>query len=335
MKLLLIGDPHLKISRLELSKSFLSWIDGVILDKKPDMIINLGDTFDTHAVVRSEILCEYVDHVKRNNHIPYMYIVGNHDMFRPNNSKYHVLKSFKGIINNFTIIDERTDIDDITYVPYIHDFENFPKHTKKVCVAHQTFVGADYGYYRPDVGVDADKISAEIIISGHIHKRQTFGKVVYPGTPFSHDLNDINQEKGVMLFDTDTYQSEFIYSPFPRWRGIKICMSSVESVDELHVNIENSINDVDNWIIDVTGPRAEIMHYLDSKRWLNLQKKHSVRVRPTYTDTNRVERKKISAISMSDIVCEYIDNIYDGVLDKSVLKDAATQLLNNADKNDV
>lgn len=332
MKILFIGDPHLKISKFELSKKFLAWIAEVINQVSPDLVVNLGDTFDTHAVIRSEILYEFRKHVETCP-VPYIYVLGNHDMYKPNDSKYHALQAFN--LDAFTVIDERTDIGDITYVPYIHDFENFPKDTKKICIAHQTFVGADYGYYRPDVGVDADKVAAEIIISGHVHKRQTFGKVHYPGTPFSHDLNDINQEKGVMLFDTETYQSEFLYSPFPRWRGMKIDMANMQSVDDLHTNIESNVNSTDNWVVDVTGPKAEILHYLDSKKWLNLQKKCSIRVRPTYTDTNRVERKKISAIRMSDIVCEYIDNIYSGTLDKSVLKDRAAQLLNNTEKSDV
>jgi DNA repair exonuclease SbcCD nuclease subunit len=254
-------------------------------------------------------------------------------MYKPSDATYHALQAFN--LDAMRVIDERTDIGDITFVPYIHDFQNFPRDTKKICIAHQTFVGADYGYYRPDVGVDADKVDAEIIISGHVHKRQSFGKVHYPGTPFSHDLNDINQEKGVMVFDTETYEMDFIYSPFPRWRGIKLDMSDMQSVDELHTNIENTVTPEDNWVIDVTGPKVEIVSYLDSKKWLNLQKKCSVRMRPTYTDSNRVERKKISAVNMSDIVCEYIDKIYAGTLDKAALKDRAAQVLNNTEETSV
>jgi DNA repair exonuclease SbcCD nuclease subunit len=332
MKILFIGDPHLKISKFDLSRKFLAWIAEVIDQVSPDLVVNLGDTFDTHAVIRSEILAEFRKHVE-SCPVPYIYVLGNHDMYKPSDSTYHALQAFN--LDAMRVIDERTDIDDITFVPYIHDFQNFPRDTQKICIAHQTFVGADYGYYRPDVGVDADKVAAEIIISGHVHKRQSFGKVHYPGTPFSHDLNDINQEKGVMVFDTKTYKMEFIHSPFPRWRGIKLDMSDMQSVDDLHANIENTVNNVDNWVIDVTGPKTEIVSYLDSKKWLNLQKKYSVRVRPTYTDSNRVKRKKISAVNMSDIVCEYIENIYSGTLDKTVLKDRAVQLLNNTDKNNV
>jgi len=330
MKILFIGDPHLKISKFDLSKKFLSWIGSVIKDVNPDLVVNLGDTFDTHAVIRSEILYEFKKHVE-DCPVPYLYLLGNHDMFKPNDSTYHALQSFN--MDAFQVIDKPTDIGNITFVPYIHDFENFPKETKPICIAHQTFVGADYGYYRPDVGVDADKISAEIIISGHVHKRQNFGKVYYPGTPYAMDLSDINQEKGIMVFDTNTYKMEFIHSPFPRWRGIKLDLGESLSIEDVHSTIQTSVDkSKDNWVVDINGPKAEIISYLDSKKLANLQKKHSIRVRPTYTDSNRVEKKKISSLNITDIVSDYIDTIYVGSIEKSVLKDKAAQLLNKTDE---
>src|SRR5210317_745108 len=182
MKILLIGDPHLKITKFNLAQEFLSWVNQVIKDQRPDMVINLGDTFHTHAVIRSEVVTEFKNHVSGVTKlgIPYYYILGNHDCYKPDDSKYHALQPFD--IENFHVIDEVTDVGNMTMVPYIHDFDKFPTQTKSICVAHQQFVGCDYGYYRPDIGVDADKVSADIIISGHIHKRQMFGKVIYPGT---------------------------------------------------------------------------------------------------------------------------------------------------------
>jgi len=335
MKILFIGDMHLKISKFDLSKRFLAWIGTTIKEVQPDLVVNLGDTFDTHAILRSEILYEFKKHVE-DCPVPYIYVLGNHDRFKPNDDTYHALQSFN--IDGFRVIDKPTDIEEISFIPYMHDFVNFPKETKPICIAHQTFVGADYGYYRPDVGVDADKISAEIIISGHIHKKQNFGKVYYPGAPFAHNLGDIDQEKGITIFDTATYKMEFIYSPFPRWRGIKLEISDTLPVNDLHKTIISSIDDnpnKDNWVIDITGPKAEIISYLDSKKWSDLQKKQPIRVRPTYTDNNRVEKKKISSVAISDIVCDYVDTIYTGSLEKTALKDKAVQLLNKTDKSNV
>ena len=77
MKVLFIGDPHLKIGRFDLAVSFLTWLNKLIVEQKPDLVVNLGDTFDTHAVLRSEVLNEFMNHVYQvlRLDIPYVYLV--------------------------------------------------------------------------------------------------------------------------------------------------------------------------------------------------------------------------------------------------------------------
>ena len=106
-KILFIGDPHLKINNFEQSMSFLTWIEKVIDEVNPDIVCNLGDTFDTHAVVRSELISEFKMHVERiTAKRPYWYVLGNHDQYKPKDAKYHALQCFN--INNFTIFDKTT-----------------------------------------------------------------------------------------------------------------------------------------------------------------------------------------------------------------------------------
>ena len=168
MKILVCGDKHLKITRFEKSKAFLEWLNAKITEIKPDLIVALGDDMDTHAVLRSELMSEFrshIDHVMKLK-IPMVYVVGNHDYFKPNDTTYHALQSFKGLYKDFTVVDKHTKLFGMDFVPYIHNIEDFPETSEEICFAHQTFVGADYGYYRPDVGVDADKLKSNIVISG-------------------------------------------------------------------------------------------------------------------------------------------------------------------------
>lgn len=330
MKLLLIGDPHLKISKFQLSCEFLAWVKVIAAEIKPDMVVNLGDTFDTHAVVRSEILSEFRKHVLDITElgIHYRYVLGNHDQYKPNDSKYHALESFKGI-ENFIVVDKpwNSTVENITWVPYIADYKQFPLDTLPIVIAHQTFVGADYGYYRPDVGVDADKVKADMIISGHIHKRQMFGKVVYPGTPFAQGADDVNQQKGLMLFDTETYEYSFIKSPFPSYTGLTYELTQDQNVDTMHASIASQLNGKDMYILDIIGPKAEIIAYMDSKRFKDLKAKNSIRVKPEYIDRQKTLGKQIKVNSISDIVNEYIDQVYDGTLDKGIIKSKAIEIL--------
>jgi DNA repair exonuclease SbcCD nuclease subunit len=326
-KILFIGDPHLKITRFDLAQDFLSWVTGLILELKPDVVINLGDTFDSHAVVRSEIMNIFKKHVAEITEagIPYEYILGNHDMASPTCSKYHALQPFD--MERFRVIDTPThDLTaGISYIPYIHNFHEFPVETQPICIAHQQFVGCDYGYYRPDVGTDADKVNANIIISGHIHKRQQFGKVIYPGTPFAQSVNDVNQEKGVMLFDTDTYACTYYDSPLPRYRGMKFEMAQDFGVPDMHEQIKANLNE-DHWIIDMAGPSAELTAYINSKEMAELKKDYSIRIRTTWTNKTK-EKVSIKATSMNEIINKYVNQVYDGSLDRGIIMDKVLEIL--------
>ena len=334
-RVMFIGDPHLKITRFDLAKQFLTWVNEIVKIHKPDLVVNLGDTFDTHAVVRSEVLTEFLNHVDYVNSlgIEYVYLLGNHDMYKPNDNKYHALKHLKGKMKEFTIIDELIDLHGMTFVPYVHKPEDFPKQTLSICVAHQTFKDADFGDITTKDGVDASSVGgAEIIISGHIHKRQRLvartpggPEVIYCGSPFSQSSSDINQTKGVSIFDTETYAEEFIVCPLPMWKGIKFELSPVFSTDDMHEELMETLNDKDHWVVDITGPKAEILGYLDSKKGRSLTIGRDLKVKPNFTDKEK-RQVRIEATSLSSIVSQYVDQVYGGSIDKELLKVKALEI---------
>jgi DNA repair exonuclease SbcCD nuclease subunit len=280
-------------------------------------------------------MSEFGSHIKRVlEKVPYIYILGNHDMFRPRDATYHALQAFKDVYPNFTVVDSITHREDlgITFVPFQPDHNTFPTKTLPICIAHQTFVGCDFGGYRPDDGVDPDTISAELIISGHIHMKQAFGKVFYPGSPYSQSMKDIGQVKGLSLLDTDTYKIQFLQSPLLSWHSIEVAVSDVKSTVK---SIQDSINQSDNWVVVFTGPRKEIAAVFDSKEWKKLCEKSRISTRTKYVDSNRVERIKIKAHTVTDVVDEYIDRVYSGGIDKTTIKKTMRQLFDNLDKNSV
>lgn len=327
-KILFIGDPHLKITKFDLSKQFLEWLNKTISEVKPDMVVNLGDTFDNHALIRAEILTEFRKHLDFvfNLKIPYYYVLGNHDQFKPNDSTYHALQVFKDSYDGLTIIDKPLKINNVCFVPYIHDHTKFPTDLAEITVAHQTFVGADYGSFRPEAGVDADKLNTQVIVSGHIHKKQTFGKVIYPGSPFATSANDIDQYKSILLFDTESYSQQYINSPFPTWRSIKFIISTSNDINTLNTLLNSELNDSDHWIIDVEGPKQEISAYFKSSQFLNLSRNKHITIKIRPTDKTK-KNKTIKSITVSSIVTDYIDNIYDGQLDKALLKSKALEII--------
>jgi DNA repair exonuclease SbcCD nuclease subunit len=333
MRVLFVGDPHLKINRFDLATRFLGWLNELIAKEKPDLVVNLGDTFDTHAVLRSEVLNEYVKHVYHvlSMDIPYVYLLGNHDMYRPNDSKYHALLPFKGKIDNFHIIDKTQDFMGMTFVPYQYNGANFPRQTLPIVVAHQTFIGADYGPIRATEGVDATSIDGcEVIISGHIHTKSVLGSVLYVGSPFSQSAADVDQVKGITLLDTDTYKTTFSECPLPMWRRLVFTFDQQTGIGHLQQELANTVsNSKDHWVVELEGPKAEIVGYLGSKEYLKVIDGVDVKVKTKFTD-NEKKKVAIEAKSMEHIVSEFVVKVYNGSIDKEELLARAKDILNES-----
>lgn len=340
MKVLILGDMHLKVSNLENGKRFLHWVDEVVAEHNPSMVINLGDAMDTHAILRAEVLSEYGQHVQRicNRPIPdqgsptiYVHVLGNHEFYKPNSSEYHALQSLKGLSDHYYVADtdDAVKMWGFSFIPYHPDPSTFPTEVGEICFAHQTFIGADFGNFRPDLGVDMEQVKADIIISGHIHKGQTVGKVFYPGSPFSQCVDDVDQVKGVYIFDTKTYDKQFIPCPLPRWRSYTAAYVDEHgklSLDNIHVELESTLTPNDYWIVNLSGPRTELTAYLNSKKFVDLRSQFSIRVRVKHTDNGK-DRVQIRAVTAQDAICQYVDKVYDGDIDHELLKKRALAML--------
>lgn len=323
-KILFIGDPHLKITNLDQSIQFLRWVESIASQYKPDLVVNLGDTFHNHAVLRSELLSEFHTHIQ-NIQQQYIYILGNHDMYKPDSAKYHALSTFN--LSNLKLITSPTDIEDISFVPYVPDYKDFPTNLKPITVAHQTFVGCDYGGYKPEYGVDADTLNTDIIISGHIHMRQQFGKVIYPGTPFAQGVNDIDQSKGLLLFDTATFHQEYLESPFPKWKSLRY--DDTPSIDDFHDSLcKNLLSTEDHYVIYITTSKSEFTTYINSKQYKELQTKYNIYIKTTFTETAKKQYTSISESSLDKIMFKYVEDVYKGNISKDTIKNKILEIIN-------
>ena len=329
MKILFVGDPHLRINKFSLAMEFIGWLDKLIEEQRPDLVVNLGDSLDTHAVIRSEVLNELMKHIYRvlDQGIPYVYLKGNHDQYTPKDSRYHAMLSFKGRIENLFIVDAIQDLFGMTFVPFLADNGAFPTETRSICIAHQTFLGADYGAVNAEDGVDPDKVSADVIISGHIHKMHTLGKVQYVGSPFAQDASDVNQIKGITVFDSDTFKRTFFQCPLPSWRSFSFEIGIDGSVEELHYGLSAAMTGTkDHWVVELRGPKAEIVNYLDSDEYGDLNRSVSIKLKTVFTDKHK-QKVSIRASSMDQVVREFVEKVYSGALDKKVLLSRADAIL--------
>lgn len=313
-KIMFIGDPHIRHTHLSEGEKLLSWIESAAEEHKPDLIVNLGDTLDDHAVIRAEVLSLVNSHIRRvvDMKIPMIMLLGNHDMWKPNCSKYHALEVFKGI-RGVTVADSIIQLDSITYIPYLPNPLDWPDIKTDIAVTHNTFVGADYGFKFADDGIPLAQVQGYTVVSGHVHKKQSLneGHVVYPGTPTSITASDANQVKGISFLDTDSMSWTFIESPFPMWRTLDFDLAKSSYLE---------LNETDRWVVKLIGPRAEIKALLESDKILDLKRRTQVVFKTEFTDTLKSNRTQISAPTVYSMAEQYVDKIYSGAIDKYELK---------------
>jgi DNA repair exonuclease SbcCD nuclease subunit len=212
-RLLKVGDPHAKISNLHELHSLFDWIRTTACEKEVDYIVIYGDMFDTHSVIRLEVLEAWYD-IIRSIGTHTILMEGNHDQIgaREFEGQMSAVQSLGKMLSQddiATVMYSPDVIDGIGFVPYTSNEEKFYGWAKdlqaigaKTLCCHQTFQGSqfDSGMYAPD-GFDPEKVPQSQIISGHIHKGQEFGKVWYIGTPRWESAVDAEQEKGVWIVD--------------------------------------------------------------------------------------------------------------------------------------
>jgi len=137
-------------------------------------------------------------------------LVGNHDMVNQgndNDTRNALAVLARQEQSGLNIIQAPVAFGNFGFIPYFHSKQKFVEEANKlteqgakVIIAHAEFNGGKFetGMYIPD-GIAPDDIKADLVISGHIHSRQRFGKITYPGTARWLTSSDKNHEKGLWL----------------------------------------------------------------------------------------------------------------------------------------
>lgn len=197
MKIVVIGDPHIKANNIPEVDLFISKLVDLLKSETPDFIVILGDILNDHEKLNTIALNKAVELFEKCSTISHTFVlVGNHDII--NNSQFltenHWLNPLKKW-PNMNIVDkvihiEREDFN-FTFLPYVPPgrfrdaLDTIPEESWKksdVIFCHQEFKNCKMNTI---TSIEGDTISEDYpyIVSGHIHNRQTIGeKVYYPGS---------------------------------------------------------------------------------------------------------------------------------------------------------
>jgi DNA repair exonuclease SbcCD nuclease subunit len=325
-RILVVGDPHLKISTLETARKFLVWFADVIKTEKPDSTIVMGDLFDTHSVVRVEILWLWAEFMKAHANQRVTCLVGNHDQAAPG-SKEHSLVALSAWAR---IIDEPTEFNGMAFIPYVHTKEAFAEALSKLkskndyLFCHQTFQGAQYenGFYDPN-GFPLELVKDfKQVISGHVHKLQKLGNVFYVGSPYWANFADSGEQKGLWIFDAERGVFEkAIPSPLPKFVSLKF--TEAESIFEYF----KSASPTDNYKVVFLSGRSSVQAVIDSKEFKSLKKAFKITWVPEFTDSVNREVRIAENTSKEGMLEVYVNTLLTTDLDKSRLLSLTKRVL--------
>ena len=255
---------------IETGKYLASLIDEL----KPDLIVNLGDTFDQHTITSYDVdvASEFFKCFRYLN-IPHLVLVGNHEMINADFNAIQILNN----IDNITVISEPTTIDlsllsafnpnsdvvvqsanseiqseKIACMPYreFRDITEFPN--GDFLFSHLDIIGMKIrGDYEMQDGVSVDQLSKyKLVFNGHIHKPSIKGSIINVGSISTHSFSDdMDAVPQCYLFDTQTLNLN-TYKPTicPLFRKVEIT-----TCDEL-VKYLNYLNKDYNYVLQITCP---------------------------------------------------------------------------------
>lgn len=247
MKVLIVGDLHIKKNNTNEKLKLLQWIES--LTKKVDLTVYLGDIFHDHNIIHANIHNLFSNHLQ-NIQSKAIIIEGNHDLWHPRDNTFSSLRSLL-IPEYVEVVSSPINKHGMSFIPYYINKENFPNvGLCRVIFTHNEFKGAHTPYFKFEEGIEGDNIDCDLIISGHIHMGQKLGKVLYTGTPVADGVDDANQDKGVFILNTESGKLEFIESPFP-----KIFLHKVNAADFKNFTVENNGH---KHIIEIIGTKEEV-----------------------------------------------------------------------------
>ena len=231
----------------------------IIKKENPDLIINLGDTFDQHTITSYDIdVASKFFKCFEQFDIPHFVLVGNHEMV---NQNFNAIE----ILNNITVISEPTTIDvndllnvneklKLGFLPYCNykDIIMFPE--ASYLFSHQDIQGATIrGDFKLPDGIEPNtlKDKYKLVFNGHIHKSSILCNVINVGSITTHSFSDDeNSIPQCYIFDTITNDLKIFKSTVcPLFRKFTI----QKDINELYTYI-NSLDTQYKYILHIICP---------------------------------------------------------------------------------
>ena len=223
MKILIFADLHLHnhyrlIVNSETALDNLVYFKEYAIKNNIDTIICAGDFFHTKAKAYAPHVIQARLRLKDwyKSGLTHYMIVGNHDMSNQTNSMNSIIFAFNEyakIIPDYFFFDvEDTRIHLMSYTNKLFPHFILSEEKRNVLIAHLDIIGftLSNGYHSTLGFKKSDLKEFDLVITGHYHKHQKRDNIVYIGSTHQTSFSDCGQDRGFIVFDTDTLEYEFI-----------------------------------------------------------------------------------------------------------------------------
>jgi DNA repair exonuclease SbcCD nuclease subunit len=303
---------------------FYNWLIPTLKEymKPGDKLIILGDVFDNRTSINLKVINFVVKLFEDLSKIIEIHsILGNHDMFAMSDPEINSACTFRNI-NNVYIYEQPTLINfnnkEILLMPWINGkndekaiLEQYKGQDLLLC--HSDLNGCRTQLYptRPHNRhiLDIEDFNGYTkVFSGHIHIQQTINNFTFVGSPYHLDRNDIDNPKGLWIYNTKNEKDIFIENDYsPQFKKIKLIedkdLSNINTDDfnKNFIDLEISKNLIlNNPKLKLTIEKLINKHSPNDVKWID----DIVKETKTYIIKDKSQNK-----SIKDWSTEWVDNL--------------------------
>lgn len=249
----------------------------------------------------------------------FFWFPGNHDLFYKDKRDIHS-SAFGRHIPGVTVVDGITTLDEVTLVPWLvgDEWKSMKDLTSKYVFGHFELPSfyMNAMVQMPDHGElqRSDLTTPDYVFSGHFHKRQHTGNVVYIGNAFPHNYADTwDDDRGMMILEWGGEPKYRSWPDAPKYRTLTLS----KLIDEKDAIMKSKMYLRVNLDIDITYEEANFIKetYIqehDIRDISLIQEKNNIETSSDDTPDSEFE-------SVDQIVTEQLLNIESETIDSKML----------------
>jgi DNA repair exonuclease SbcCD nuclease subunit len=327
-KILLFSDIHIhmhknQFSRLEDCLRALEWVFETALARKIKTIVFGGDLFQDRNkihVISYEKTFKLINKYCGDGDLNLCVLVGNHDMWYSDKWDVSSVGPLTAI-KNVQVINQPCSLtlEDCTidFLPYtrnpIEDINNHFQSKNDILISHCSVDGAKLNTFfntKAEISVEyeGDMVKVDTnafkgwkrVFLGHYHAAQKLNDVVeYIGSPLELNFGEAFQEKHIIVFDTETLDTEYVLNDFsPKHLIIK--EDDIENYDIGGNFVQIMVNDVTSTNI------IDMKKSIKDKGCCTVEFREKTQKKEELTDEDKKEIKNKLDFSSGDILEKWI-----------------------------